>query len=59
MSGANVQRWDDVALLPWREAFEMSYCDVTVELPVVPARRRTDTRSLAAVVAEIVAERAA
>lgn len=52
MTGDNVQTWDDVALLPWREAFEMS-CPPQQPEPVIAMRRRTDVRSLADVVAEM------
>lgn len=53
MTGDNVQHWDDVADLPWRQAFEMS-CPTAAPAPVVvPGRRRTDIRTLADVVAEM------
>lgn len=42
MTGRNVQCWDDVYDLPWREAFEMS-CPPESDAP--------DTRSLGEVVA--------
>lgn len=52
MTGDNVQTWDDVAELPWREAFDL-FCPATRVTPPAPQRRRTDTRSLADVVAEM------
>lgn len=57
MTGDNIQHWDDVNELPWREAFEMSSLpdDLTLGcLPDdMPVRRRTDIRTLADVVAEM------
>jgi hypothetical protein len=51
---ANVQHYDDVALLPWAEAFAMTYTVEPVERPK-QLRRRYDMRSLADVVWDVAA----
>ena len=56
MTGDTVQTWDNVADLPWREAFDMS-CppERDVDAAPTPVRALVDARCLADVVRAMVA----